>query len=113
YNVAVVTTILAVATLTLIRILERKFMPSSTKRARRCKIVVYAQKDFAKDIHDYLASVVDNIEDFSTKVLIENPEKVKISSMFELVNKKLNNEIYNKIMELAHPDSLTIQELND
>lgn len=113
YNVAVVTTILAVATLTLIRILERKFMPSSTKRARRCKIVVYAQKDFAKDIHDYLASVVDNIEDFSTKVLIENSEKVKISSMFELVNKKLNNEIYNKIMELAHPDSLTIQELND
>ena len=53
------------------------------------------------------------MEEFSSKRLIENPEKAKVSSRFELNQKKVMNDIYNKLTELCSPDSVTLQELND
>ena len=60
-----------------------------------------------------MASIVENMLDFSAKRLIENPEKAKISTTFELSHKKIMNEIYKKITEICSPDSVTMQELND
>ena len=53
------------------------------------------------------------MHDFSSKKLIEDPQKYKISSSFELCNKKVINEIYNQLNEMVSADSITIQELND
>lgn len=113
YDVAIITTILSVAVLTLIRKLERKFLPASIKRSKRIKVTLYCNGEDVKQIKDYLSGQVDNMEEFSSKRLIENPEKSKISSTFELNNKKACNEIYDKVCELCTPDSFTMQELND
>lgn len=113
YDVAIVATILSVAVLTLIRVFERRFLPTSIKRAKRFKVTVYCDGEKVKTIHEYLTSTVENMEDFSAKRLIENPEKSKISSTFELSHKKIMNEIYTKLTEVCTPDSITLQELND
>ena len=113
YDVAIVTTVLSVAVLTLIRIFERKFLPASIKRSRRIKVTLYCNGDDITKVKDYLNGTADNMEEFSAKKLTENPEKSKISSVFELTNKKACNEIYDHIAELCSPDSFTMQELND
>ena len=113
YDVAGITTIVAVAVLTLIRVFERRFIPTSIKRNRRYKVSLYCAGTFVEKMHNYLSENVDNIEDFSSKKLVENPEKTKVSSIFELVNKKMAKEIYNKLSEMCSPDSITLQELND
>ena len=113
YDVAIIATILSVAVLTLIRVFEKKILPSSIKRAGRFKISLYCNGDDVKSTKEYISGVVDNVEDFTTKKLIENPQKSKITCTFELVNKKACDEIYNKITELCDPDSITLQELND
>ena len=113
FDVAVITTIISVAVLTLIRVFEKRFIPTSIKRSRRYKISIYCNCEFGNNLHEYLISSTDNIEDFSSKRLIENPEKVKVSSTFELNNKKLVKDIYDKISEICKPDSITLQELND
>jgi len=113
YDVAIITTVLSVAVLTLIRIFERKILPASIKRNRRFKVVVYCDATEVEKIHEYLAATVDNIEEFSSKKLIENPEKTKVSSKFELSNKKLMKEMYTKLAEICTPDAVTIQEFND
>lgn len=113
YDIAFIATIISVAVLTIIRIFEKKILPTSIKRARRLKISMYCDKDRVNEIHDEICGFVDNIEEFSSKKLVENPEKAKISSIFELGNKKACKEIYDKLSEKYLPDSLTMQELND
>ena len=113
YNVAVISTIFSVAVLTLIRIFERQFLPSSVKQAKRFKVTIYCSGDDVKKIYDYLTSKVDYMRDFSNKKLIENPDKCKVSSSFELCNKRLIDEIYNQLNDMTSPDSLSLQELND
>lgn len=113
YGLATLTTLSSVAVLTLIRILERKLLPSSVKKARRYKISVYCNGDDVNAIHDFLATTVDHIEEFSCKRLIENPEKSKISVRFELLNKKTLKDMYTNLEKICTTDSISVQELND
>lgn len=113
YEVAVFATLISVAVLTLIRVFERRFIPTSIKRSRRYKLSLYVSGNLIQQIHEYLSESVDNIEDFSSKRLVENPDKSKVAITFELTNKKMCKEIYNKLSEMAQPDSITLQELND
>ena len=113
FGIAVIATVLSVAVLTLIRIFERQFLPSSGKQIRRFKIVIYCDNDDVKKIYDFLTSKVDTMLDFSTKKLIENNDKSKISSIFNLNNKKAVKDLYNKLNNLAKLDSITLQEINE
>ena len=54
YDVAVISTIISVAVLTLIRIFERQFLPSSGKQVKRYKIIVYCNGDDTKKIYEYI-----------------------------------------------------------
>lgn len=113
FDIAAITTIISVGVLTIIRVFEKKFIPTSIKRSRRYKIAIYCSEEQVKAIHDYLATTVDNVENFSSKRLVENPEIAKLSSTFELINKKAAKEIYDHVTEMCKPDSITLQELND
>lgn len=112
YDIAVIATLISVAVLTLIRMFERQILPNSIKRTHRVKIIIYCNGDCTQTIHEYLNSIV-NVEDFSSKKLIENPEKSKVTATFELCKKDISNDIYNKLNEISCPDSIAIQELND
>ena len=113
YDIAIVATILSVAVLTLIRIFERQFLPSSGKQVKRYKISVYCECKDAKKIYEFLVDKTDNMEDFSEKKLIENPQKCRVSASFELCNKREIDTIYKKLYELTDVDSVSLQELND
>ena len=113
FGIAIIATVLSVAVLTLIRIFERQFLPSSGKQIRRFKVVIYCDNEDVKKIYDFLTSKVDTMLDFSTKKLIENNDKSKISSIFNLNNKKAVKDLYNKLNNLAKLDSITLQEINE
>lgn len=113
FDIAIIATVLSVAVLTLIRIFERQFLPSSGKRIRRYKLTIYCKRDEVSKIYDFLTSKVGELRDFTSKRLIENPEKSKISTIFELGNQKKVNNIYNKLIGITEPDSVHLQELND
>lgn len=113
YDVAAVTTIASVAVLTLIRIFERKILPSSIKRTRRFKITIYCNNDDVSKVQEFISSNVLRLEDFSAKRLIENAEKSKITTTFEYNRKKVMKNIYNKLCEICSADAVTIQEFHD
>ena len=113
YDVAITTTLVSVAVLTLIRVLERKILPSGFKRARRYKLIIYCNREEVSKVQEFISSNVLHLEDFSFKRLIENPEKAKITSTFEYNRKKVMKNIYNKLEEVTILDSITIQEYND
>ena len=113
YDVAVISTVLSVVVLTIIRVFEKQILPSSGKLVKRYKISVYCNGEDVKKIYDYIVSKADDIRDFSSKKLIENPQKSNISTSFELSNKKMIDEIYEWLMNAAGTDSVSLQELND
>ena len=113
YDVAVISTILSVAVLTIIRVFERQILPVSAKQVKRYKISVYCNGEDVKKIYDYLVSNVDDMRDFTSKKLIENPQKSKITTSFEINNKKLIDEIYEWLNSATDSDSVSLQELND
>lgn len=113
YDVAVITTLVSVGVLTIVRVFERKILPSSFKRARRFKITIYCNGEDVSKIQECLASNIQQIADFSAKKLIENPEKSKITSTFEYNRKKVMTNVYDKLCKICEPDAVTIQELND
>ena len=113
YDVAIASTILSVAVLTVIRVFERQFLPSSGKLVKRYKISVYCNGDDVKSIYDYLTSKLDDMRDFTSKKLIENPQKSKITFSFCTISKKLVDEVYYKLNDLTDVDSVSLQEIND
>jgi len=113
YGLATIATISSVAVLTIIRVFERRLLPSSIKKTKRFKLTLYCNGDDVNSIHDYLSETVEQMEEFSNKRLIENPEKTKITARFELTKKNLIDEIYTKLSDTNSPDAITIQELND
>ena len=113
YDVAIVTTISSVAVLTLIRIFERKILPSGFKRKRKYKITIYCNADDVSKIQEFFITSVDRMQDFSVKRLIENPDKLKVSSTFEYHRKKVMKSVYKGVCDICSTDAVTIQELND
>ena len=113
YVTATIVTVSSVAVLTLIRIFERRFIPASIKRNKRYKLSLCCKCEVSESIHNFLVENVDNIEDLSINKLVENSEKAKLTSIFELNSKKNATELYNKISEISDPDSITLKELND
>ena len=113
YDVAILATIISVAVLTLIRVFERRFLPSSNKRTKRFKVTICCDSSEVKTLQSYITNNVETVEGFSVKKLVENSDKSKISSTFELTNKSVMNDIYNKLTEITSADAVTIQELND
>jgi putative Mg2+ transporter-C (MgtC) family protein len=113
YDVAAISTILSIAVLTLVRMFERRILPTSAKQVKRFKISVYCDSGDAKKIYDYLTSKADDVRDFVSKKLIENPDKVKVTSSLEVANKKIIDEIYEYLNDMTGQDSISLQELND
>ena len=113
YDIAIVATLASVAVLTVIRIFERKILPSGFKRSRRFKITVYCNDEDVNKIQEFVVNNVIHVEDFSSKKLFENPEKAKVTSTFEHNRKKVMKEFYNNISMLCPLDAITIQEFND
>ena len=113
YWLALFATLSSVAVLTLIRIFERRILPSGSKQIKRFKISLYCNGEDVQKAYDYIVTKVDNMKEYTSKRLIENAEKSKISASFELCNKKVINTIYQELQTIVGPDSITIQELND
>ena len=113
YDIAIIATVLSVAVLTLIRIFEKQFLPSNLKQFIRCKLVIYLNSNDVDEIYKFLNNEVETLSDFSSKKLLENTWKSKISSTFELTNRKKMKSFYNKLSKIAEFDSINLQELND
>ena len=113
FDVAIIATVLSVAVLTLIRIFEKQILPSSGKLVRRCKMTVYLNINDVKTVYDFLCSNVENVRDFSSKKLLENPQKAKVTAVFDIGCKRALNTFYDKVNGLVDLDSISLQELND
>ena len=74
---------------------------------------MYLNINDVKTVYDFLCSNVENVRDFSSKKLLENPQKAKVTAVFDIGCKRALNSFYDKVNGLVDLDSISLQELND
>ena len=67
FDIAFAGTVLSILTLVMIRVFERKVLPTSTKRSTRIKVAIVCKNEFADKIQDYIIDTYPNISQLSRK----------------------------------------------
>ena len=111
FDIAFSGTILVILTLVSIRVLERKVLPTSTKKTRRVKLSLICAKENVDKIHNFILDKYEEISEFSKKNLKnEDAQSTKLSCIVDISGRKPIKELYKTFQNLEGIESITIQE---
>ena len=113
YGLAVISSLLALAVLTLIRIFEKNVLNRCAKNRRRLKINLHCNNDRVDNIRDYMVSNFKSVDALKMHKLIENPNMTKFSMVVEVVSKRPVQYIYDKLGVLEGVESVSIDTVNN
>ena len=112
-NIAVVSTILAVAILVLIRILEMKIMPKNLKHLRKIKISFICKYDEYNEVYKKLVDLFPEIIDYNHKTIDEDGDMLKINAKVFSTEKSPVIHIYRKLEDMKNLQSVSVKEIFD
>ncbi|MCR5265327.1 MAG: MgtC/SapB family protein [Cyanobacteria bacterium RUI128] len=113
YGLAIVSSILSVAVLTLIRVFERRVLNRCSKNIRRLKINLHSHNENVDTIRNYIVSNFKTVDALKMHKLVENPEMTKFSIVVEVVSKRPVQYIYDKLGTLEGIESISIDTVNE
>lgn len=111
FDIAFAGTLLAILTLVSIRVLERKVLPTSTKKTRRIKLTLICNTENSEKIHSFILDKYSEISDFSKKQLnnADSPS-TKLNCIIDVTSRKPIKDIYKTFQNLEGIESISIQE---
>lgn len=112
-NIAVVSTILAVAILVLIRMFEMKIMPKNLKHMRKIKISFICKYDEYNEIYKKLVDLFPEIIDYNHKTVDEDGDMLKINAKVFSTEKSPVIHIYRKLEDMKSLQSVSVKEIFD
>ena len=104
-NIAIVSTILAVAILVLIRMFEMKIMPKNLKHLRKIKISFVCKYDEYNEIYKKLVDLFPEIIDYNHKTVDEDGDMLKINAKVFSTEKSPVIHIYRKLEDMKNLQS--------
>ena len=110
FDIAFAGTVLSILTLVSIRVLERKFLPSSIKKVTRVKVTVVCANEFADGIQDYIIDTYKNISQLSRKQINTDASDAKITCIIDVMNRKPIKDLYKAFQSKEGIESISIQE---
>ena len=112
-NIAVVSTILAVAILVLIRMFEMKIMPKNLKHMRKIKISFICKYDEYNEVYKKLVALFPEIIDYNHKTVDEDGDMLKINAKVFSTEKSPVIHIYRKLEDMKNLQSVSVKEIFD
>ena len=112
-NIAIVSTILAVAILVLIRMFEMKIMPKNLKHLRKIKISFVCKYDEYNEIYKKLVDLFPGIIDYNHKTVDEDGDMLKINAKVFSTEKSPVIHIYRKLEDMKNLQSVSVKEIFD
>ena len=112
-NIAVVSTILAVAILVLIRMFEMKIMPKNLKHMRKIKISFICKYDEYNEVYKKLIDLFPEIIDYNHKTVDEDGDMLKINAKVFSTEKSPVIHIYRKLEDMKNLQSVSVKEIFD
>jgi len=111
FDIAFAGTVLAILTLVSIRVLERKVLPTSTKKTRRVKFSIVCQNEHIESLHTFIISKYSQIFELSKKQL-KNEENLatKITCVVDIPVRKQIKDLYKSFQKMDGIESISIQD---
>jgi len=113
FDIAFAGTVLSLLTLVMIRVFERKVLPTSTKRTKRVKVALICVNDQAPKIYEYIINKYPDIIELSKKQMRSDEKCTKITCVIDIITKKPIKDLYKAFQNLEGIDSISIQEFNE
>lgn len=110
FEIAFAGTLLAIITLVMIRVLEKKCLPNSTKRTKRVKISVVCDNEHIEKIQDFIIDKFQDISGLTKKQFNAEGNTSKISCIAEVLNKKSIKDLYKMFVNKEGVESVSVQE---
>ncbi len=112
-SIAVVSTILAIAVLVLIRILEVKILPRNLKHMRKLKISFICKYEEYEEIYQKLIEMFPEIIDYNHKTADEEGNTLKINAKIFSNEKNPVIHIYRELENIKNLQSVSVKEIFD
>ncbi len=112
-NIAIISTIFAVAILVLIRIFEVKILPHNQKHFRKIKISFICQYEDYDEIYKKLSEMFPEIIDYSQKTIEDDTDKIKINAKVFSNEKSPVLSIYKHLDNIKKLHSVSVKEIFD
>jgi putative Mg2+ transporter-C (MgtC) family protein len=112
-SIAVVSTILAVAILVLIRIIELRLMPNNLKHLRKIKFSFVCKYDEYENVYKKLEDLFPEIIDYTHKTIDEEGEFLKINAKVFSNEKNPVIHTYRRLEEMKNLQSVSVKEIFD
>jgi putative Mg2+ transporter-C (MgtC) family protein len=113
FDIAFAGTCLAVLTLVIIRILERKFLPNSIKRTRRVRISLLCTPDEVEKVQDFVLDKYKNLIEMTKKPQPGSPITVKLTCVVDIAMQKSIKDLYKIFQNQEGIESVSIREFNE
>ena len=110
FEIAFAGTLLAIITLVMIRVLEKKCLPNSTKRTKRVKISVVCDNEHIEKMQDFIIDKFQDISGLTKKQYNAEGNTSKISCIAEVLNKKSIKDLYKIFVNKEGVESVSVQE---
>ncbi len=110
FEIAFAGTLLAIITLVMIRVLEKKCLPNSTKRTKRVKISVVCDNEHIEKIQDFIIDKFQDLSGLTKKQFNAEGNTSKISCIAEVLNKKSIKDLYKMFVNKEGVESVSVQE---
>ncbi len=113
FDIAFAGTFLAVLTLVIVRILERKFLPNSIKRTRRIRISLVCTPEEVDKVQDFVLDKYKNLVEMTKKPQLTTPETVKLACVVDIAVQKTIKDLYKTFQKQEGIESVSIREFNE
>lgn len=110
FEIAFAGTLLAIITLVMIRVLEKKCLPNSTKRTKRIKLSVVCDNEHIEKMQDFIIDKFQDISGLTKKQFNAEGNTSKISCIAEVLNKKSIKDLYKMFVNKEGVESVSVQE---
>ena len=111
YLLAIFSTILSVAVLTLIRIFEKRVLNRCSKNIRTLKISMHCDSEKVDYIRNFVVTNFKTVNTLKMHKLIENPNMTKLSIITEVNNKRPIQYVYDKLEGTEGIESISIDTM--
>ena len=112
-SIAVVSTVLAIAVLVLVRILEVKIMPRNLKHMRKIKISFLCKYEEYEDIYKKLIDMFPEMIDYNHKTMDDEGDNLKINARILTSEKNPVIRIYRELESIKSLQSVSVKEIFD
>ncbi len=110
FEIAFAGTLLAIITLVMIRVLEKKCLPNSTKRTKRVKISVVCDNEHIEKMQDFIIDKFQEISGLTKKQYNAEGNTSKITCIAEVLNRKSIKDLYKMFVNKEGVESVSVQE---